>query len=90
MSLIPGLGRALAHGIDKVHTRHPLVVCELDLARKVVDVAEEAAQDQTVPGGDVGAHVLNDMLGKGRVEAAGPLRAVCRSVCGHGCGCGVV
>ncbi len=71
MRLVARLGRALADGIDKVHTGHPLVVGQLDLAGKIVQVAEEAAKDLTVARGDVGAHGVEDVLGKVGVEAGG-------------------
>lgn len=85
--LVARLGRALPDSIDKVHAGHPLVVGQLDLAGKVVQVADQAAQDLAVARRDVGAHGVEDVLGKGGVEARGlrlraAICAVC-AVCGH-------
>ena len=76
MRLIASLGRALAHSVDEVHTGHPLVVGELDLARKVVEVPEEAAEELAIARSDVGTHSVNDMLGELGVKAAGALGTV--------------
>lgn len=69
--LVTGRGRHLAHGVDEVHTGHPLVVGQLNLTRKVVQVAQQAGEDLAVPGRDVLSHGGDDMVGELGVEAAG-------------------
>ena len=86
MRLVARLCGNLPNGIDKVYAGHPLVIGQLDLARKVVQVTDQAAEDLAVAGRDVGAHGVEDVLGKVRVEAVvlrrGVLGAVC-VVCSH-------
>lgn len=88
VGLVASRGRALSDGVDKVNTSHPLIVGELDLAGKVVEMAEEAAEDEAVAGGDVRAHGLNHMAGEVGVEAARGLgRALGLSLLGSGAHC---
>lgn len=60
-----------AHGVDVLHAGVPLVDGELDLARKVVDVADEGAEDLAVAGGGFGAHCVDYAGREGWVEAGG-------------------
>lgn len=69
MSFVPSSFGGLAHGVDKVDACHPLVHCQFHLAGEVVDVADEAGEDEAVAGGDVGAHCVEDVLGEVGVEA---------------------
>lgn len=67
MGLVTGLVGVvvdLAEGVDELDTLHPLVDGKLDLASKVVDVANQSTQDLAVARGGVGTHTLNDILGK--------------------------
>lgn len=82
MSLIPRLGGRLADKVDKVHSRHPLIIGQLNLARKVVQVSKQAAQDLTISRRHVGAHGVDDVFGEVGIEAAGWLGrcAVCVAV----------
>lgn len=83
MGLVSRLGRDLADGVDEVDARHPLIVGQLNLASKVVEVAKEAAEEDAVSGRHVGAHCVNNMLCEVGVEAA---EVAVGAVCGHDVG----
>lgn len=68
--LVARLGRRLAHGVDKVHARHPLIVGQLDLASEVVQVAQQAGEQLAISRRDIGAHGVDDVLREHGVEAA--------------------
>lgn len=84
MGFVARLGRNLAHGIDKVHARHPLVHRQLDLARKVVQVPQQGGHDLAVAGRHVGTHGVDDALRESWVEAAAlAVGAIGGAVGGH-------
>lgn len=78
MSLITSGCRGLANGIDKVYTSHPLIVGELDLAGKVMNVSDQSAEDLAVSGGHVRAHGVQAVLCEVRIEAACARRVIGR------------
>lgn len=82
--LIASLGRYLSHGVDKMHTSHPLIVGEFYLSRKVVEMADQAAKDYAVARCDIGAHGVKDMLGEVWVKAGLPVGSHFE-VCMKGC-----
>lgn len=82
--LVARLGRNLAHSVDKVHARHPLVHRQLDLTRKVVQVPQQGRHDLAVARRHVGAHGVDDALRESRVEAAAlAVGAIGGAVGGH-------
>ena len=90
VSLVTGLLAVtvdLADSVDKVDTGHPLVDCELNLAGKVVEVADQRSHNDTVTLGGVGAHAINDGLSKVGVKTVsrlGGLGAVGTVGCHYG------
>lgn len=75
MGFIARLGRCLAHKVDKVDTGHPLIVGELNLARKVVKVANQAGQYQPSPWLHVRSHGVDDALCECWIKAVARRRA---------------
>lgn len=67
--LIADLGGGLPDAVDKVHADHPLINCQLNLSREVVDVPDQGAQHDPVARRYVGAHGVEDVLGEVRVES---------------------
>jgi len=67
----------LTNGVDKVHTRHPLVRGELDFASKVVEMSDEAAENLTVSVVGFGANGLDDMVGEVGVESGSLVASHC-------------
>lgn len=64
-------GRAdLADGIDEFDTQHPLGRGEFDLARKVMDVFNQRAQDYASALGGLGPHRIDDIGSEVGVELA--------------------
>jgi hypothetical protein len=61
MALVTGGGADLADRVDEVDTQHPLLGSELDLAGKVVDVADEGAQDDAGALGGLWPHGVDDI-----------------------------
>lgn len=76
MRLISCLGRSLANEIDKVHTGHPLIVGQLNLSRKIVNMSNQAAENLAISRRHIGAHSLEDMAGEVGVEPAARLSRV--------------
>lgn len=68
--LIAVLLVCLTDGVDIVDTQHPLILCELDLSAEVVHVFDQAAEDLSMSGLGLGAHEVDDMVGKVGIESA--------------------
>lgn len=52
----------MADGVDVVDTDNPFVLRELDVSAKVVQMADQGAEDFSVSGFGFGAHKVNNML----------------------------
>lgn len=57
--------------VDEMNSRHPLLNGQLDLAREVVEMPYQSAQNPSVARCYVGAHCVEHMLGKAGVEPRG-------------------
>lgn len=62
--LVPGGAAGLADRVDELDAGHPLVEAEVDLAGKVVQVADEGGHDLAGSGGGLGADGVDDALGE--------------------------
>ena len=68
--LIPVLLVSLSDRVDIVDADDPFVLRELDVSAKVVQMADQGAEDFSVSGFCLGGHKVNDMLCKVGVEFA--------------------
>lgn len=84
MALVPDGCADLADGVDEVHAQHPLVDGQLGLSRKVVDVLDERAEDESLAISGLGANGVDDMFGEVGVESIGGLAGG-----GHDCDLGM-
>lgn len=67
-----------------MHTGHPLIVGEFYLSRKVVEMADQAAEYYAVARRDIGTHGVKDMLGEVGIKAGVPVGSHFE-VCVEGC-----
>jgi hypothetical protein len=77
----------LAERVDVVDTENPLLLCELDLSTKVVNMSDQGAENLSLSGICFGAHKVNDMLCEVWIEFAavvfGSVSAVGATVRSH-------
>ena len=69
MGLVPGAGGGFANGVDKSYTLKPLVVGQLDLTNKVMEMSDQLAHNKSCPVWHRGSHGVDDSIGEVRVEA---------------------
>ncbi|CRK23524.1 hypothetical protein BN1723_013010 [Verticillium longisporum] len=77
----------LAQRVDVVDARDPLVLRQLDLAAKVVHVADQRREDDALAGVRLGAHEINDMLCEVGVELGRALGLAVGVAVGGAVGC---
>lgn len=70
VALVANGSADLADGVDELHAHHPLGGGQFNLARKVVDVADQRAQDHTSALGSLGAHGIHHVGRKVRIKLA--------------------
>lgn len=70
LALIALLIAHLPRLVDNINTHHPLVHCEVDFTRKVVNVLDKGAHDGAQTGVCLGTHAVDDLAGEFLAQSA--------------------
>ena len=68
LSLVSAVIAHLASPVDQVDTLHPLIDGEVDLAREIVEMADQRADDLARARRGLWARRIDDILGEVRIE----------------------
>ena len=80
LALVPPVCAHLACPVHELYAFHPFVHRQFSLARKVVDVSNQACHDLSHPRCCLRSHGVDDMICEGWVEAGGTASAIGRHV----------
>lgn len=69
MTLVSRGGADLSNGVHELDTHHPLVDCELNFSSKVMDMADQGGENQSVSSRDIGANGIDAVLGEVGVKS---------------------